>query len=204
MPEANLGDQAQLLAQVALRRYRDVEVLCEKSHCYGIFTKPGDPERYVMRMRDKLGEDGLFFADGVICTTPPHGISAADRLAIVMKEFKRQFTSFRAIHIVPASLVSRVRIIYSGKADKDNKRSNRAKDDMMMALLFGYFYYTQYTSPHALVSKRDSYSMLRMETFGGTRLEGGTEAVQPDTRKRARGIDDTRDDGRGRRRRAGE
>ena len=175
IPEANLGDQAQLLAQVTLRRYRDVDVLCEKSHCYGVFTKPGDPERYVMRMRDKISEDGLFFSNSVVCTTPEHGVTPADRLASVMKEFKRQLTSFRAIHIVPANLASRVRIIYSGKADKDNKRSNRAKDDMVMALLFGYFYYTQYTSPHALVSKRDSYSMLRMETFGGTALEGGTE-----------------------------
>lgn len=163
-------------------------VLCEKSHCYGIFTKPGDPERYVMRLRDKLSEDGLFFAEKIVCTTPTHGMTAADRLAMVTKEFKRQLTSFRAIHIVPANLASRVRIIYSGKADKDNKRSNRAKDDMVMALLFGYFYYTQYTSPHALVSKRDSFSMLRMETFGGTRLEGGTEAVANDERTRRKRV----------------
>lgn len=181
IPEANLGDQAQLLAQVVLRRYRDVDVLCEKSHCYGVFTKPGDPERYVMRMRDKLSEDGLFFHETIVCANPylSH-MSASERLALTMAEFKRQLLSFRAIHVVPASLTSRIRIIYSGKADKDNKRSRQAKDDMAMALLFGYFNYVQFVSPHQLVSKRDSYSMLRLETAGGTVLEGGTEAVEED------------------------
>lgn len=183
IPEANLGDQAQLLAQVSLRRYRDVDVLCEKTHCYGVFTKPGDPERYVMRLRDKLAEKGLFFHDKLVCVNPyQQGVSAKNKLEMVMKEFQRQLVSFRAIHIVPANLSSRVRMVYSGKADKDNKRSNRSKDDMCMALLFGYFYYTQYASKHNLVGVRDSHSMLRLETMGGTILEGGHESAVPDMR----------------------
>lgn len=189
IPEANLGDQAQLLAQVSLRRYRDVDVLCEKSHCYGVFTKPGDPERYVNAMRNKLAEDGLFFHDKVVCVNPfQTNMSAKQKLEAVMKEFKRQLFSFRMIHLVPKGLGSRVKVVYTGKADKDNQRTNRTKDDLCMALLFGYFNYTRYTSNHNLVNKRDSYSMLRLEMIGGTVLEGGREAAVPD-----RGENDVRD-----------
>lgn len=193
VPEANLGDQAQRLAQVSLRRYRDVDVLCEKSHCYGVFTKPNDPERYVLRLNDKFAEDGLFFHSHVTCANPyQHQIAPSDRLDAIMKEFKRQMFSFRAIHIVPANLSSRVKIIFTGKADKDNKRSNRRKDDLVLALLFGYFYYSQYMSPHNLVSKRDSHSMLRMEAGGGTALEGGREVDADDERAEGRATERSR------------
>lgn len=180
IPEANLGDQAQLLAQVALRRFRDVDVMCDTQGCYGIFTRPGQPEKYVFRMRDKLAERGLFFHNKMVCVNPYQpNLTAAQKLEKAVREFKRQLVAFRAIHIVPASLRSRVQLIYSGKADKDNKRSNRAKDDMCMALLFGYYYYTQYISLNNLVNTRDSYNMLRLEAGGGTVLEGGTEYAVP-------------------------
>ena len=205
IPEANLGNEAQRLAQVSLRRYRDVEVLCEKSHCYGVFTKPYDPEKYAQRLDDKLAEDGLFFHAHVTCANPYQAhIAYADRLDAIMKELKRQLTSFRKIHIVPANLSSKVHVIFSGKADKDNKRSNRTKDDMVMALLFGYYYYTQFISPHNLVSKRDSHSMLRIETMGGTVLEGGREVAADDdaadnmaARRRHTRLSHELDDGRG-------
>lgn len=190
IPEANLGDQAQRLAQVSLRRYRDVDVLCEKSHCYGVFTKPNDPERYVMRLNDKLAEDGLFFHSQITCVNPyQHQMAPGDRVDAIMKEFQRQFYSFRAIHVVPANFGSRVRVYYTGKADKDNKRSNRRKDDLLMALLFGWFNYVQYMSPHNLVSKRDSHSMLRMEAGGGTALEGGREVAADDAGAESRAIE---------------
>jgi hypothetical protein len=181
IPEANLGDQAQLLAQISLRRYRDVDVLCQKTHCYGVFTNPGDPERYVNSMRNKLAEDGLFFHDKLVCVNPYQtNMNAKQKLENVLKEFKRQMFSFRMIHLVPKGLGSRVKIVYTGKADKDNQRTNRTKDDLCMALLIGYFNYTRYTSNHNLVSKRDSYSMLRLEAIGGTVLEGGHEAAVAD------------------------
>lgn len=174
--EANLGDQVQEMDQMLLRRYRDVNVLCEFSHCYGVFTKPGDPEKYMARMRDKLSEDGLFFNDRIVSVNPyTPNLTAAQRVASVLTEFKRQLVSFRAIHIVPQSLASKVRVLYSGKADKDNKRSNRSKDDLVMALLFGYYYYGQYTSPYNLVNTRDSYNMLKFDAHGGTVVETGRD-----------------------------
>jgi len=174
IPEANTDMTAQLLSQVVLRRYRDVSVLSQLAHAYGVFTKPGDPERYVMRMRDKLAEDGLFLHETVVCANPysRHGTQAA-RIAETMREFKRQMNSFRSIHLVPTSLGHRVRVVYTGKADKDNKRSKSLKDDMCMALILGYFWYTQSSSalPYCIV--RRSNNMLRLEPGGGTRVEGG-------------------------------
>lgn len=180
--EANLGDQAQMLAQMALRVYKDkVDILCEKDHCYGIFTKPGDPERYVLRMSDKLNEDGIFFHEKVVCANPY--LKPDERLEMAMREFKRQAFSFRAIHIVPASITSRVRVLYSGKVGADNKRAAGQKDDMWMAFLFGYFYFTQWMSSLSLVGKRDITSMLRIDPQGGTRFEGGNENVHVKTRQ---------------------
>jgi len=139
-----------------------------------------------MRLNDKLSEDGLFLHDKLVCANPYQSMTTANKVSVVMTEFKRQLTSFRAIHIVPTSLASRVRIIYTGKADKDNKRTNRSKDDMCMALLFGYFFYTQYVSPHHVINKRDSHNMLRIDPQGGTVLEGGAYLPQPSFRGRKR------------------
>lgn len=214
IPEANLGDQAQLLSQVLLRRYRDVTVMCEKSHCYGIFTKPGDPERYVLRMRDKLSEDGLFFHSKIVCANPYSGATHKDKLAATMTEFRRQFYAFSAYHVVPVHIHSQVRLLYSGKIGKEGKRDKHKKDDMLMALLFGYFNYLQYISPYNLISDRDSYSMLRIDPIGGTVIEGGrepSESTRTDTnetlQRKKRRINDAlagEDAPQKRRRRAGE
>lgn len=159
--EANLGSQAQICAQYILRREPRVEIVCSKSHCYGVFTLPGDPERYVVSMCDRLAVDGLFMHDRLVCANRfVTGQGAAERLSGVLREFKRQLSSFRAVHIVPTSLSSAVRVVYTGKADKDGKRSRRLKDDMCMAMLFGYFYYLRLHGPHKLVSTRNQHSML--------------------------------------------
>lgn len=167
IPEANYGDQAQIMSQIMLRRSArglcDAEIMCQYSHCYGIYTSPGDPERYVLRAREKLAEDGFFLHDTIVSTNPYANKPKSEILADTLREFKRQMSSFRAIYIVPTSLQARVRMVYSGKADKDNKRSNRSKDDMCMALLFGYFYYTQFMAPHALVTSKNSQGMFHID-----------------------------------------
>lgn len=174
IPEACIDNVAQDLAKVCLRRRRDVQVMCQYSHAYGVWTAPGDPERYVLRMRDKMAEDGIFFHETVTCANPySNHRTQAQRIAETMREFKRQLRSFRAIHLVPTALGNKVRVVYTGKADKDNKRSKSLRDDMCMALLLGFFWYTQYTAALPLCTVRDSFSMLRGEPGGGTVLEGG-------------------------------
>lgn len=168
IPEANYGDQAQMLAGVLLRRsalgWYDGEVLCQKPHCYGIFTFPGDPERYVMRAREKLAQDGFHFHEHFVSANPYSNLPPAALRAQTMQTFQRQISGFRASYMVPASLLGRVRLVYSGKGGQDNKRTDRAKDDMAMALLFGYYYYTQHMSPYPVVSTRSSRNMFQIES----------------------------------------
>lgn len=176
IPEANLGNEAQTLSQMCLRRYRDVDIMCQKPHAYGVFTVPGDPEKYVMRLQDKFAEDGVFFHDKLVCESKcDNKLSRAEKLKKVMGEFHRQLATFRGIYIIPQSFNSRVSLVWTGKADKDGKRSNRTKDDIVLALLLGYYYCTQYNSVHNLVNKRSSFNMLRLAHFAGTGLEGGDE-----------------------------
>ena len=167
IPEANCGDQAQILSSALLRRttlgWCNAEIMCQKDNCYGIFTFPGDPERYVMRAREKLAEDGFFFHDSFVCANPYSNLPPAALRAETLQTFQRQMRSFRAIYVVTPSLLSRVRLVYSGKSDKDKKRTSRAKDDMTMALLFGYFYYTQYMSPYAIVATRSIGNMFQID-----------------------------------------
>lgn len=165
-----------MLSQMCLRRYTDVDIMCQKPHAYGVFTVPGDPERYVMRLQDKLAEDGIFLHDRPVCASPCDQQSTpAAKWKKVLNQFHQQLTSFRGVYIVPQSYNSRVTLVWTGKADKDGKRSNRAKDDIVLALLIGYYYCTQYNSVHNLVNKRTSFNMLRLAQFAGTALEGGSD-----------------------------
>jgi hypothetical protein len=158
-------------------------VVCSKSHTYGIFTLPGDPERYVVSMCDRLAVDGLFMHDRIVCANRFNVTqTSAERLAGVLREFKRQLTSFRSVHIVPTSLNSQVRVVFTGKADKDNKRSRRLKDDMCMALLFGYFYYLRLHGPHKLVSTRTQHSMLDITRDTDPRYNAQMQIDQADAR----------------------
>jgi hypothetical protein len=185
--EANLGYQAQICAQYFLRREPDADVLCAQSHEYGIFTNPGDPERYVMSLDERLAVDGLAFHDKMVCANRFNtSQSSAEKLSKTLREFKRQLLSFRAVHIVPTSLGSRVRVLYTGKADKDGKRSRRLKDDMCMALLFGFFYFTRLHSAHNLVRSRNSTNMLDIDPSFGSRYEVSAR----DKRRRMLELDD--------------
>lgn len=168
IPEANLGDQAQLLSGVLLRRSLigqcNAEIMCQFPNYYGVFTYPGDPERYVMRAREKLAEDGFFFHRDWVAANPYSLLSPEALRAETMQTFQRQLHNFRATYIVPKSVQGRVRLVYTGKGDKDGKRTSGAKDDMAMALLLGYYYFTQYMSPYAVVSTRDSRSMFQINS----------------------------------------
>lgn len=178
IPEANLGSEAQLCAQFMLRRNPRVDVLCEFSHAYGVWTKPGDPERYVLALRERLAADGIFLHNKMVCVGRfKQQLSAEATFQQIFKEFKRQLFSFRAVHIVPQSLTGRVRLVYSGKADKDGKRSSRVKDDMCMALLFGLFYAVRFQANSKMVGVRNTHNMLELDPHLGTANEGAPDEL---------------------------
>ncbi len=176
IPEANLGNEAQTLSQMCLRKYLDVDVMCQKTHAYGVFTAPGDPERYVMRLQDKLQEDGIFIHNKPVCESACDTKSTLkQKWEKVLEEFQRQLTSFRGVYIVPKSFNGRISLVWTGKSGKNGERSNRSKDDLVLALLIGYYYCCQYNGVHNLVNKRTSQTMLRLAQFAGTALEGGSD-----------------------------
>lgn len=132
IPEANLGNEAQEVAN-ALVRLPGVEVACEEQDIYGVFTKPGMPAKYVHEFEKVLEDDALFY----------HATVASEDYGAARKEFERQLRSFRKFYELPKSLRSTVRVEYSGKIDNEKKRSSRLKDDMVMALLMAVYWSRQ-------------------------------------------------------------
>lgn len=172
--EANLGNEAQHCAKYMLRRHPRVEVLCQKEHAYGVYTSPGDPERYVHTLQERLNVRGVKFHNQLVCanrynkqTTPEQMLEKTKR------EFMRQLSAFRAVHSVPTSLGAAVRILYTGKAGPDGRRSSRLKDDMCMALLFGLYYCLRLHAPQRLVTVRNRNNMLINDPQIATQFEGG-------------------------------
>jgi hypothetical protein len=152
--EANLGDQAQYVSHRALTHMHDVEVVCSHQHCYGIFTTPGITEKYVFRLREKLHERAVVYHHDLVSANPfQQDMTREERVTDARRKFERQLSQFRMIFNVPQSILSKIGITYSGKAGKDNERTTRAQDDLCMALLFGFYYYTMLTAdqPRAIV-----------------------------------------------------
>jgi hypothetical protein len=145
--EANLGDQAQIVARRALAEMGDVEIVCSHQHCYGVFTLPNIVEKYVFRLREKLQERAVMYAPTLISVNPfDQSLTDAERVEEVRRKFERQMFEFRMVFNVPKSILSKIGITYTGKAGKDGERTTRAQDDLCMALLFGFYYYTMLTA----------------------------------------------------------
>ena len=140
IPEANLGNEAQEIADHMIETPA-LTVLCATEHCWGILTSPGTPAMYTSRIKEKLQEDALSYHSPIVTANPFVATGTPqERIVAVRKEFERQLRSFRALHVLNKSLVSIGKIAYTGKADKDGQRTNRLRDDMAMALLFGVFW----------------------------------------------------------------
>lgn len=142
----NLADQAQVLARKVLKHRTDSEIVCSLATPtrYGCYTVPGIKDRYVFRLREIIGQNALWFAANLVSANPYEAQLTRVELARRTREtFERQAYAFRMIFNVPLSLLANVSIVYSGKGDQEKKRTNRARDDLIMALLFGNYYYSE-------------------------------------------------------------
>jgi len=140
--EANLGDFAQQVGKRAVANISDAEVVCTHQHCYGVFTGPTSKPRYVFKLREKLRERALVYHSRLVTVNPyaDPDLPRAELAAQTRRQFEQQLGAFRTVFNVPKALLSTVRVTYSGKADRDNQRTARTQDDLVMALLFGYYY----------------------------------------------------------------
>ena len=172
VPEANLGNEAQEISEHLLQT-SGLTVLCQRDDSYGVYTTPGLPQKFVFRVDNLFAHEGVSYHGEVVTANPfANGSTRKDAAAAAKKEFERQLRSFRRIHILPKSLNGRVSMTFTGKADKDNKKSRSLKDDMCMAFLFGVYWSGQHKG--RLVKERAYTSRF-------VRGDGKTLAPTPDT-----------------------
>ena len=124
----------------------DLKVLCAKDDSYGVWTSPGTPERYVFRFNELLNMNAVSYHKDLIVVNPFNTAKPDEKITAAKKEFERQLRSFRKAYMFPQSLNSKISIKYTGKVDKDNKRSSRQRDDMCMAALLGIYWAQQYAN----------------------------------------------------------
>lgn len=152
VPEANLGDYAQDTADMVLRRFDGVSVLCDRDNDYGVRTNPGMPQMYARTFAPLLTKDAVSYHKHlVVANQLVKNVTQAEKVAKIKGEFERQLRAFRRIPLLPKSVLALARYAYTGKADKDNNRSASMRDDLVMSLLMGIYYSDQYANNYLTV-----------------------------------------------------
>jgi len=145
LPEANLGNEAQEIAESLIGVFENLEVVCDREDQYGVHTNPGSPEMYVRAFGSLLALGAVSYHSTLLTANPyaDSKLTLEQRAKRVRGEFERQLRSFRRVPLLPKSLIARPRYAYTGKGDKDNQRSASMRDDLVMAALFGLYYAQQ-------------------------------------------------------------
>ena len=142
IPEANLANEAQNVAD-DLVETPGISVLCEYKDRWGVWTRSGAKALYVFRLTEKLAEDAVAYHGKDYVLTGNPFIRGKTRAQIGQKtrnELEKQLRSFRRVVIAPKNIGSDVKILFSGKVDKDNNRTSRLRDDLCLALLLGVYW----------------------------------------------------------------
>jgi len=143
IPEANLSEGQEVAEHVI--SMPGLTVLSKREDTYGVYTVPGIKAMFVFRVTDLLAHQAISYHSTLVTANPfLMNMPAADKAANARKEFERQLRSFRRVHLLPRSVNGRRSEAFSGKVDKDNKQTNRLKDDMCMAFLFGVYWSGQH------------------------------------------------------------
>ncbi len=166
IPEANLGNDAQYVSKMVLRHVRAASILCAEPDKYGVYTTPGCPERYVLRLNERLYEKAVHYHQPLLCVktaderddAPP--ISDADRAQIARAELEEQLGRFRKVWLATESAGQRVGVRYTGKVGHDGKRSRRLRDDGAMSLMLGFYWYGQSLIPGRMVLRTRNNQLL--------------------------------------------
>jgi len=145
IPEANLGNEAQLVAY-DLVHYTNLNIIQQYSGKYGIFTVPGSRAEYVLRLSRKFNEHAVMYHDTVVAANPftAPSMSGRQRLAKVKAEFERQLAMFERVPRTSKNLKTANEVLYSGVANNEGERVSTKREDLAMAMAFGYYWATQY------------------------------------------------------------
>ena len=141
VPEDNLGNEAQEIAEEALRDISGVTVLARTEHRYGVRTDHRTRRAYVFRFADLLANSAIRYHDELVSTNPfITNRTPSERVLAAKTEFERQLRSFQRVTALAPSLSALPNVVFTGKADHEKKQTSRMKDDMVLAALLGIYW----------------------------------------------------------------
>jgi hypothetical protein len=161
----NFADQAQVIGKTMLHKRSDLEVVCSYKTPlrYGCYTTVKTKTPYVFVFKDLLAFNAIWFHEHLVSANPFETRLSREQLARATREkYERQARRFKQIINAPESLQSEISVVFTGKVDQNKKRSTRARDDMMMATLVGFYYTKQLLSDPPLAFIRSRANILRV------------------------------------------
>lgn len=145
--EDNLASETQEVAEELIREISGLFVLNRADGRYGVRTDHKSKRYFAFRFGDLLAHDDaikyhtpLISANPFITNRTPEQKAVAARV-----EFERQLHSLKRIFDLAPSLTGSTRVVVTGKADHEKKRTPRLKDDMAMAALLGVYWAGEFT-----------------------------------------------------------
>jgi len=142
VPEDNLGNEAQEIAEQALRDITGISVLARTDSRYGVRTDQRTKRAYVFRFADLLANSALSYHGPAIVSANPFitNRTPTQRALAAKTEFERQLRAFQRVTDLAPSLSALPNVIFTGKADHEKKQTARMKDDMVLAALLGIYW----------------------------------------------------------------
>jgi hypothetical protein len=141
VPEDNLANEAQEIAEHALRDITNVAVVARTPSRYGVRTDQNSRRAYVFRFADLLANDAVRYHAELVSVNPfITNRSLEQRATAARVEFERQLRSFQQVTALAPSLSALPTTVYTGKADHEKRQTSRMKDDMVLAALLGVYW----------------------------------------------------------------
>jgi len=133
LPEANLGHEADHM-EYMLRNYRKIWTIRDKQRT-GVVTTNTRKELYAMETVKYMTQESIYLWEHLVVANPAGTVREEAR---VLEEFKKQLMGFKRVICHPQRGYSLPKIVYTGK-------SQGAKDDLVMTLLIGIFWLTEFS-----------------------------------------------------------
>lgn len=160
VPEANLGNEAQIVSDLLLARM-PVEIVCQFRHAYGVWTSPTIPQAYVLRAIRRLDDGSIFFHHDLVSANPWQAtLTAAERSRRAYDAFVKQLRAFERTPIRNKSLTRITRYAYSGKSNRAGELDGTKTDDLCMSWLLGTYWSAMAEIEHGIDRVRGASSRL--------------------------------------------
>lgn len=144
IPEDNLGNEAQEIAEAVLDGVPGSQIIARTETRYGVRTSHDTRRAYVTGFKNLLELGAVTYHETITSVNPlVTNKSASDRAREARVELERQLRSFQRIADLAPSLTALPNVVFTGKVDHEKKNTTRMKDDMVLALLLGVHWSVQ-------------------------------------------------------------